>query len=112
MLSINPNLLLTALKTKPSQGEVKKPGDTGDDNALPPDPGYMGQTSPYMEVAAKKQAMPFPDNHNPDMDFVNRWPSNLPPAGIMNDLRPQIETGPNIPLPANIQAIVNGLKGN
>lgn len=37
--------------------------------------------------------MPFPDNHNPDMDFVNRFP-NLPPSGIMNDLKPSVEFGP------------------
>lgn len=113
MISIDPNLVLASLKAKPPQNGVKKPGDTGDDNVLPPDPGFMTPTSPYMEVAAKKQVeMPFPDNHNPNMDFVNRWPAQLPPSGIMNDLRPQVESGPNIPLPANIQAIISGLKGN
>lgn len=39
-------------------------------------------------------AMPFPNNHNPDMDFANRWPVQLPPSGVMNDLKPQIEMGP------------------
>lgn len=36
--------------------------------------------------------MPFPDNRNPDMDFANRWP-NLPPSGIMNDLKPNMDPG-------------------
>lgn len=44
--------------------------------------------------AQKGQAMmPFPDNRNPDMDFVNRWP-DLPPSGILNDLKPPPETTP------------------
>ena len=39
-----------------------------------------------------RAAMPFPDNHNPDMDFVNRWPQ-LPPSGILNDLKPNLDPG-------------------
>lgn len=36
-----------------------------------------------MAIADK---MPFPNNHNPDSDFNTRF-GNLPPSGIMNDLK-------------------------
>lgn len=32
--------------------------------------------------------MPFPNNRNPDQDFNSRF-GNLPPSGILNDLKPQ-----------------------
>lgn len=94
---MTPNIadIVAALKTPRPQGEVIRPGDTGDDMVVPPDPGYMAPSSPFMEVAAKSP-MPFPDNHNPNMDFVNRWPAQLPSAGIMNDLKPKIETSPDL----------------
>lgn len=38
-----------------------------------------------IEVSQKNQ-MPFPDNSNPDSNFVNRF-GNLPPSGILNDLK-------------------------
>ncbi len=84
--------MLAALKGQASPTGVVKPRDTGDDSVLPPDPGYMGATSPYMEVTNKNQ-MPFPTNHDPRMDFVNRWPSQLPPSGILNDLKPNLDPG-------------------
>ncbi len=43
--------------------------------------------------ALRGSSMPFPDNHNPNMDFINRWPSQLPPSGILNDLKPNLDPG-------------------
>lgn len=40
-----------------------------------------------------QNAMPYPNNQNPDSDFNSRF-GNLPPAGIMNDLKPKIEDKP------------------
>ena len=85
--------MLAALKAK-DKPEVIKPGDTGDDMVLPPDPGFMGARPTITEVSGKPSQMPFPDNHDPRADFTNRWPTNLPPAGILNDLKPKIENGP------------------
>lgn len=53
--------------------------------------------------------MPFPNNNNPETDFNARWP-NLPPAGIMNDLRPQVPPGPQVP--ENMALILKLLRGN
>lgn len=87
-MQIDPNLMIAALKAQPQDGVIK-PTDTGDDNVLPPDPGFMGAAQgPFVEVSGHGQ-MPFPDNHNPDMDFANRFPTQMPPSGIMNDLKPQ-----------------------
>src|ERR1700722_677332 len=47
--------------------------------------------SPYVSPAQK--AMPFPDNHNPEQDFNSRF-GNLPPAGILNDLKKPADTSP------------------
>ncbi len=37
--------------------------------------------------------MPFPDNRNPDSDFNSRF-GNLPPSGILNDIRKPKDTAP------------------
>lgn len=37
-----------------------------------------------------QQQMPFPNNNNPDTDFNSRF-GNLPPSGILNDIKPQPE---------------------
>lgn len=37
--------------------------------------------------------MPFPNNNNPDTDFTNRF-GNLPPSGILNDLKKPSDTTP------------------
>ena len=50
----DPNLIAALLQGKTSNPEVIKPGDTGDDNVLPPDPGYMGQQPPFLNVSVKK----------------------------------------------------------
>ncbi len=42
-----------------------------------------------------KDQMPFPNNRNPDQDFNSRF-GNLPPSGILNDLKKP--TGETIPL--------------
>lgn len=42
---------------------------------------------------SKKDKMPFPDDRNPDSTFNSRF-GNLPPSGILNDLRPQDTTPP------------------
>lgn len=89
--------VLDALKKPRAEAQpVIHPPDTGDDMVVPPDPGYMGPINSIYQQAGGQSQMPFPNNHNPNMDFVNRWPVQLPPAGIMNDLRPKIETGPEL----------------
>ncbi len=89
----DPNLVMQFLrKQMPATGVIPTP-NTGDDNVLPPDPGYMGNQLPFIEVGNKNQ-MPFPNNRNPNTDFVNRWPQGLPPQGILNDLRPPADTTP------------------
>ena len=40
-------MVLQALKGKPFE-EVVKPGDTGDDMVMPPDPGYYGNPPAYL----------------------------------------------------------------
>lgn len=37
--------------------------------------------------------MPFPDNRNPDSDFTSRF-GNLPPSGILNDIKRGIPEKP------------------
>jgi len=88
----DPNLVLKALRDQEVKPVLPVP-DTGDDNVLPPDPGYMGKQPPYIFVSGKGQ-MPFPDNRDPRTDFANRWPQNLPPSGILNDLQPQPQMPP------------------
>ena len=53
----------------------------------------LQETSPVVQ-AGGRSPMPFPDNRNPNTDFVNRWPQGLPPTGILNDLKPPAETTP------------------
>lgn len=55
------------------------------------------------------QVMPFPNNYDPRTDFVNRWPSQLPSSGIMNDLKPQISNAPKVP--ENLPLILQLLRG-
>lgn len=77
-----------------------------DNNVIDPDttPDLSGSDSidrekpndPPVEVqVGKKDEMPFPDNTNPDANFVNRF-GNLPPSGILNDLKKP--TGDTVPL--------------
>jgi len=58
--------------------------------------------SPYITRGQMQQQMPFPDNHNPDMDFVNRWPAQLPPSGILNDLK---APNPDLPLARHLDVV-------
>lgn len=88
------NLLIAALKGPQASDGVLNPQSTGDDMAMPPDPGMYGAPPAFLEVAQKNQ-MPFPDNHNLDMDFVNRWPKSMP-TGILNDLKPPIDNTPQL----------------
>lgn len=53
--------------------------------------------------------MPFPDNRDPRTDFNARWPSQLPPSGIMNDMKPQVPAGPQVP--DNMALILKLLRG-
>lgn len=46
-------------------------------------------------IEVGKKEMPFPDNNNPDLAFNNRF-GNLPPSGIINDLKKP--TGETVPL--------------
>lgn len=56
-----------------SKDGVIKPGDTGDDNVLPPNPG--GAVSPELMEVSYKSPMPFADNSNPDTDFKEKFRS-------------------------------------
>lgn len=43
--------------------------------------------SPKLDILpVDKKEMPFPNNRNPDSDFTSRF-GNLPPSGILNDLK-------------------------
>jgi hypothetical protein len=97
---VDPNLVLQALKGKPFE-EVVKPGDTGDDMVMPPDPGYYGNPPAYLFAGGKqevpnKNTMPFPDNHNPNMDFKNRFPTDLPPVIPWELLHPPAPPKPHV----------------
>lgn len=66
-----------------------------DDNEVTPNQLYQNKQLNDVEMTelgglpvAQKSQMPFPDNKNPDTDFTSRF-GNLPPSGIMNDLKPQ-----------------------
>lgn len=70
---MDPNLVLKALRG--NQQEVIRPGDVGDDMVLSPDPGYMGQTSPYLFVADTKSV------HSPNIeDRRGQKPSDIGPT--------------------------------
>lgn len=49
--------------------------------------------------------MPFPDNKDPRQDFDYRFPKNLPPSGILNDLKKP--TGQTVPLVRKIANLTN-----
>lgn len=66
---------------------IIKPHDPTESDANLMEP--VTKTSDFM-TEVNKQQMPFPDNRNPDMDFNNRF-GNLPPSGILNDLKPPPE---------------------
>lgn len=67
-----------------------------------------------LEVAMKNQ-MPFPDNRNKEAEFESRF-GNLPPSGILNDLKkPSGETVPLVrkisdkaEVPIQIEGILEG----
>jgi hypothetical protein len=71
-----------------------------DDNEITPD--QMGTNQQLEQVeqtelggipVGMKSQMPFPDNRNPDTDFVNRFPKDMK-SGILNDLKPKQDTVP------------------
>lgn len=73
---------------------------TLDNNIVTPHQAYQNKQLEKVDndelggiEVSKKDKMPFPDNRNPDMDFNSRF-GNLPPSGILNDLKPQDTTPP------------------
>jgi len=90
----NLQAMIAALRGQPPEGDVAPmPRVPYDNNTMIP--GMSDPTSYRPEVMRVNGTMPFPDNKDHRTDFVNRFPAYLPPAGIMNDLRPQV---PEVPL--------------
>lgn len=73
------------------------------------------EEEPLLHQQSMKNQMPFPDNKDPRSDFDNRYPKELPPSGILNDLKPQNPDRPLIRRIANItntpDEIISGLEG-
>lgn len=87
----------------------------GDNNVIDPDttPDLSGTdnidikkpNNPPVEVeVGKKDEMPFPNNTDVSTNFVNRF-GNLPPSGILNDIKPQSPDKPLIRKIADVRGI-------
>lgn len=82
-----------------------------DDNVMTPNDLETGKQLDQVEQTelggtpiSKKDVMPFPDNVNPDSTFNSRF-GDLPPSGILNDIKP---TNPDRPLIRKISDITEG----
>lgn len=86
-------------------------------NVLPQDvQAYRSLPNQMQEQVGMKSQMPFPDNNNPNTDFNNRF-GNLPPSGVLNDLKkPTDQTPQLVRKVANITntpaEIMDGLEGS
>lgn len=73
------------------------PNNITDDGGNIVDYDFSGKSVKDLQLIPKIEQqgfkMPFPNNNNPDTDFVNRFP-NLPPSGILNDLKKPGDTVP------------------
>ena len=67
-------------------------------------PDAPGPLNSNTNVASSK--MPFPDNKDPRQDFDYRFPKDLPPSGILNDLKKP--TGQTVPLVRKISDLSEG----
>lgn len=83
--------------------------DRYDDNVIPPNKMQTDKQLDQVEldvlgIPVKDNNMPFPDNRNPDSTFDSRF-GNLPPSGILNDLRRP--NGTTVPLVRRINALAD-----
>lgn len=87
---------------------IVKPVETNDNNIVTPPEIKRNKELYDVEMTELggievKNQMPFPDNNNPDTDFKNRFPSDMKPSGILNDLKKP--TGETVPLIRKISDI-------